>query len=122
SFLSEEMWPPCENLGRQDPLNNLVVGSSIKVGVGPQEDNDPSHMAVLVTRDRRVCVNKYALEVHLQVHGTVPITGQAADRLLMAQMKAADDDPGLDDVTSFNDHNDLDLEDAPSPPLRFESE
>ena len=70
------------------------------------------------------------------MHGTVPITGQAADRLLMAQMKAAlgsdrpyapiyldvDDDPGLDDVTSFNDHNDLDLEDAPSPPLRFESE
>ena len=136
AFLSEEMWPPCENLGQQDPLNNLVVGSSIKVGVGPQEDNDPSHMAVLVTRDRRVCVNKYALEIHLQVHGTVPITGQAADRLLMAQMKAAlvsdtpyapiyldlDDDPGLDDVTSFNDHNDLDLEDAPSPPLRFESE
>ena len=26
--MSEEMWPPCENLGQQDPLNNLVVGSS----------------------------------------------------------------------------------------------
>ena len=87
AFLADQVWPPCENLGLEDPLNHFSVGSSLKVGAGPEEDNEPSNMVVLVSDDRRVCVNKHALANHLALHATEPVTGQPVDRLFKAQIK-----------------------------------
>ncbi len=140
AFLSEQEWPPCENLGLEDPLNHFTVGTSLKAGVGPEEDNEPSNVVVIFTsHDRRVCVNKHALANHMASHSTEPITGQSIDRFFRAQVKAAllMDVPYLpiyvhadqeasnadESETAFHDEDDLDLVDAPSPPrLRFESE
>ena len=72
AFLADQVWPPCENLGREDPVNHYPVGSSLKVGVGPEEDNDPSNVVVIVTDDRRVCVNKHALSNHIASQSTEP--------------------------------------------------
>ena len=90
AFRADQMWPPCDNLGLEDPLNHFTVGSSLKVGVGPEEDNDPSNVVVIVTApDRRTCVNKHALSLHLESQSTEPVTGQAVDKLFRAQVKAA---------------------------------
>jgi len=90
AFHADQMWPPCDNLGLEDPLNHFAVGSSLKVGVGPEEDNDPSNVVVIVTApDRRTCVNKHALSLHLESQSTEPVTGQVVDKLFRAQLKAA---------------------------------
>ena len=138
AFVSDQEWPPCENLGLEDPLNHFTVGSSLKAGVGPEEDNDPTNIVVVVTsHDRRVCVNKHALANHVASLSTEPITGQPIDKFFKAQVKAgllmnvpylpiylhADHDTRDEAETAFHTSDDLDLIDAPSPPrLRFESE
>ena len=143
AFLADHQWPPCENFGGEDPLNHFTVGSSLKAGVGPEEDNDPSNVVVLVTSpQRRVCVNKHALSNHLASHSSEPITGQPVDRLLKAQIKAAllmtvpfmpvylagqeHAFESFEEETAFHSSDDLDLldllEESRSPPLRYESE
>lgn len=136
AFLADQPWPPCENLGLEDPINHFPVGSSVKTAVGPEEDNDPSNMVVLITSpESRVCVNKHALSNHLTSHATEPVTGHVVDRLFKAQVKAAmimnvpyspvylpiEKDQFVEE-TAFQSNNDLDLEDSPSPSLRFESQ